>query len=261
MSNYGSAFLSLDAGATYLDDGATSIVVDKSIDPALSKTFPGGLVQPTDCVEDKVTHAVSKLTSGLKLGRKRSFNNDNNGNGIDENDSNTVHTGLSSSHSRSRASLSINKELEEVRESLQLLSDPEYKWSERVAALRRLHTVIINISAFSCNSNGGVVNGSSDIPPTLLTEIISALTLCVTRQKNPHVLRSAVCCVRVVGAFAASTVSCGVAWRALLLETIHLLRVSNKPVYEESKDTLVGLQCGAAGAARWTIRYILINKM
>jgi hypothetical protein len=30
------------------------------------------------------------------------------------------------------------------------------------------------------------VNGSSDIPPTLLTEIISALILCVTRQKVPR---------------------------------------------------------------------------
>jgi hypothetical protein len=53
-----------------------------------------------------------------------------------------------------------------------------------------------------------------------------------------------VCCVRVVGAFAASTVSCGVAWRTLLLETIHLLRVSNKPVYEEAKDTLIGTISG-----------------
>ena len=46
----------------------------------------------------------------------------------------------------------------------------------------------------------------------------------VRQQKNPHVLRSAVCCVRVVGGFAAGRASCGVAWRTLLVETVHLLR-------------------------------------
>jgi hypothetical protein len=62
-----------------------------------------------------------------------------------------------------------------------------------------------------------------------------------------------VCCVRVSGAFASSMPTFGVMWRALLLETMHLLRSSSKPVYEEAKDTLHGLQLGAAYAAKWTV--------
>ena len=73
------------------------------------------------------------------------------------------------------------------------------------------------------------------------------------QQKNPHVMRSAVCCVSVVGGFAASRASCGVAWRTLLLETVHLLRSSTKVVQEEARDVLFALHAGASGAARWTV--------
>jgi hypothetical protein len=153
------------------------------------------------------------------------------------------------------------KETDEINESLNLLSDPDLKWSDRVEALRRLHSAVINISNACPSGLDGLVNPGAMLSPNLLMLVTSALVLCITKQMNPHVLRSAVCCVRVVGAFAGSTHSCGVTWRALLLETVHLLRSSAKAVYEEAKDTLLGLQCGAAHCARWTVCINQLNPL
>ena len=127
------------------------------------------------------------------------------------------------------------------------------KWSNRVEALRQLHSALINISNNCTSSSDGLVNANSMISSNLLQQITGILVLTITKQTNPHVLRSAVCCVRVSGAFASSMPTCGVMWRALLLETMHLLRSSSKPVYEEAKDTLHGLQLGAAYTAKWTV--------
>ena len=103
----------------------------------------------------------------------------------------------------------MSKELDEVRQTLQLLTSPDFKWAERVESLRRLHNAIINITSLTTNtsnpasSSSGTVNSSMGIPEALLTEVLSVLNVNVTKQKNPHVLRSAVCCVRVVGGYAA----------------------------------------------------------
>ena len=109
----------------------------------------------------------------------------------------------------SKGDIVMSKELDEVRATLQLLSSPEFKWAERVETLRRLHNAIINITSLTTNTNhpaassSGTVNSSMGIPEVLLTEVLSVLNINVTKQKNPHVLRSAVCCVRVVGGYAA----------------------------------------------------------
>ena len=109
----------------------------------------------------------------------------------------------------SKGDIVMSKELDEVRATLQLLSSPDFKWAERVETLRRLHNAIINITSLTTNinhpasSSSGTVNSSMGIPEALLTEVLSVLNINVTKQKNPHVLRSAVCCVRVVGGYAA----------------------------------------------------------
>ena len=275
MSNYGSAFLSLDAGMTYMDGGATSIVADKNyeLSPSMIRTFPGGLMQHSDEVKEAGESSFSSrsATSSQQLNltpnseqkkaqeRRRSrltSSSFDTGNSPNE-DGRSPQVLISSTSApcsfRRSDSYSLNKELQEVKEALQLLEDPDFKWTERVESLRRLHTVMMNISGHGGSSN--------DLPCTLLIEILSALIQCVTKQKNPHVLRSAVCCIRVVGAFASNSPTCNVSWKSLLLETIHLLRSVTKPVYEEAKDTLIGLQMGSAGTPKWTLSMNQLNVM
>ena len=270
FSNYGSAFISLDAGLTYLDNGATSIVADKDSDksPAVLRTFPGALLQYSD-IDNSSSPRSQKSGVGVGVGMgstmsrsalRRSKSSEQSID-ISDNDDPSTH-GLSSSSSSMRIveAFSLVKETDEVNQALQLLSDTDLKWSDRVEALRRLHSAVINVSN-ACSGPDGLINPGAMLSPDLLKLVTSALVLCITKQMNPHVLRSAVCCVRVVGAFAGSTHSCGVTWRALLLETVHLLRSSAKAVYEEAKDTLLGLQCGAAHAARWTVCVNQLNPL
>ena len=275
MSNYGSAFLSLDAGLTYMDGGATSIVADKNyeLSPSMIRTFPGGLMQHSDEVKEagELSFSSRSAASSQQLNltptseqkkaqeRRRSrltSSSFDTGNSPNE-DGRSPQVLMSSTSApcsfRRSNSYSLCKELEEVKEALQLLGDPDFKWTERVESLRRLHTVMMNISGHGGHSN--------DLPSALLIEILSALTQCVTKQKNPHVLRSAVCCIRVVGAFASNSPTCNVSWKSLLLETIHLLRSVTKPVYEEAKDTLIGLQMGSAGTPKWTLSMNQLNLM
>ena len=282
MSNYGSAFLSLDAGLTYLDDGATSIVADKNyeLSPAMLRTFPGGLMQHSDEVKEApetsssrrsgTSHSVQSLhqlksnsNGEMKKAQDRrrtrlsssSFDTANVPDGeVDRSSTSLIISSTSAPSSFRRSnSFSLSKELDEVRESLQLLNDLDLKWAERVEALRKLHTALINISGHS-------VHGP-EIPNAILSEIISSLIQCVIKQKNPHVLRSAVCCIRVVGAFVSLSSTCSLSWKSLLLETIHLLRSVNKPVYEEAKDTLLGLQIGSAGTPKWTLNMSQLNVL
>jgi hypothetical protein len=266
FSNYGSAFISLDAGLTYLDNGATSIVADKGSDksPAVLRTFPGALLQYSD-MDNSMSSRSQKSGMGSTMSRsgalRRSISSEQSIDISDNDESGTQGLSSSSSSMRIIEPFSLVKETDEINESLNLLSDPDLKWSDRVEALRRLHSAVINISNACPSGLDGLVNPGAMLSPNLLMLVTSALVLCITKQMNPHVLRSAVCCVRVVGAFAGSTHSCGVTWRALLLETVHLLRSSAKAVYEEAKDTLLGLQCGAAHCARWTVCINQLNPL
>lgn len=264
FSNYGSAFISLDAGLSYLDNGATSIVAEKDSDksPAVLRTFPGALLQYSDMDSSSPRSQKSGMGSMSRSGALRRSKSSEQSIDISDNDDSGVQ-GLSSSSSSIRIvePFSLVKETDEINEALLLLSDADLKWSDRVEALRRLHSAVINISNACLSGPDGLVIAGSMLSPSLLKLVTSALVLCITKQMNPHVLRSAVCCVRVVGAFAGSTHSCGVTWRALLLETVHLLRSSAKAVYEEAKDTLIGLQCGAAHCARWTVCINQLNPL
>ena len=262
FSAYGTAFLSLDAGMSFLDNGATSIVADADDDntSTILRTFPGGLLQYSDIDN---SHLLKKTDLGaalskLNTSRKSEFSSDNYDMAYQEGQgtqipSSDVSPGPGSVIARNIDLFCRGQETDYISDALLLLSDPDLKWSNRVEALRQLHSALINISNNCPSSSDGLVNANSMISSNLLKQITGILVLTITKQTNPHVLRSAVCCVRVSGAFASSMPTCGVMWRALLLETMHLLRSSSKPVFEEAKDTLHGLQLGAAYAAKWTV--------
>ena len=262
FSAYGTAFLSLDAGISFLDNGATSIVADADDDntSTILRTFPGGLLQYSDIDN---SHSLQKtdlgaILSKLNTSRKSKFSFDSY-DVIDQEGqviptpSSGVNLGPGSVITRNNDQFSLGRETDFINDALLLLSDADLKWSNRVEALRQLHSALINISNNCPSSSDGLIKSNLMMSSNLLKQITSVLVLTITKQTNTHVLRSAVCCVRVSGAFASSITTCGVMWRALLLETMHLLRSSSKPVYEEAKDTLHGLQLGAAYAAKWTV--------
>lgn len=203
MSRYGKAFLSLDAGASYLDDGATSIVAL----PGMFDTFSGGFS----------SISLKELTESSK----------SDGSGINS----RVNSANCSSRSRCKSSGVIvenvkNKnpqDLEKLREILTRLKDDDLKWSERTEVLKRLQ----------------LCPGCKD--SQYITDVISVLINSITKQKNPHVLCASVSCIRILGDSASNHVNCAVAWRSLLLESIHLMRVASKPVVEEARSALDSL--------------------
>jgi hypothetical protein len=216
LHRYGSAFLSLDAGATFLDGGATSIVAaSPSPSPAsalmrLNKTFPPASsavagaspgVSPLaphggrgDFVvagsgKRSVLRASSRrklaldgeLSDGGSMGCGSISEGDSEGEGFPVGPPTGTGTGTGTGGGRRQGEVVLSKELDEVRAALQLLSEPDFKWAERVETLRRLHNALINIATWAAaSSGGGAVNGRDDIPETLLTEVLSSLTLCVT---------------------------------------------------------------------------------
>jgi len=210
---YGSAFLSLDAGATFLDGGATSIVAaSPSPSPAsalmrLNKTFPpasSAVAGASPGVSPLAPHggrgdfvvAGSAKRSVLRASSRRKLALDGElsdggsmgcgsiSEGDSEGEGSPVGppTGTGAGGGRRQGEVVLSKELDEVRAALQLLSEPDFKWAERVETLRRLHNALINIATLAAAScGGGAVNGRDDIPETLLTEVLSSLTLCVTK--------------------------------------------------------------------------------
>ena len=81
-----------------------------------------------------------------------------------------------------RSPYALAKELEEVREALQILSEPDIKWLERVEALRRMVQAWSRVAGAAAAA-GGTANASADVPEALLTEVISALTVSVTKVR------------------------------------------------------------------------------
>ena len=68
MSRYGTAFLSMDAGKTFLDGGATSIIAPSSKSPMmlhLSKTYPGSVGMSSNSPTGRVKLALNIYLFGI----------------------------------------------------------------------------------------------------------------------------------------------------------------------------------------------------
>jgi hypothetical protein len=115
----------------------------------------------------------------------------------------------------------------ELRNILGQLDDnqpgDDIKWADRQALLRRLYDLFAE---------------SADTSAFPIKETINVLVQTITRQKNPHVLRSAIACVRVVGDNISVLTVNAMVWRLLVVETINLLKSAFKPVIEETRRTL-----------------------
>jgi hypothetical protein len=243
MSRYGIAFLTLDAGHTYLDDGATSIVspaitesarpTPTSITPSYGSSSNLALHHPNLLKGEKlqfVTDSESEYANSSATNNRSRSNS-------------SIRTGSGSSSRRSSRPNSSNnlyqnipaevrspREIEECKELITRLKDGSnaadggaLKWSDRAEYLKRL-------------ANNMAIKDS-----TYITDAISIAILSMTKQKNPHVVRAAVQLVKVIGESPYIHINNSVAWRSLLVETIQLLRGSSKPIYDDAVYVLTYL--------------------
>jgi len=214
MSRYGSAFLSLDAGNTFLDDGATAITASdvSNITENLYGTFPGAVPRTSLSLQSLSGKSNnSRPDSGSKrpssTGRLRRPSSGLNVEMTEQNDQDKRNP----------------RDIEKLREIIARLKDVDMKWSERTELLKTLQ------ENPACGDSLHV------------SEVIGIIIETLTKQKNPHVIRAAVRCIRDIGHSSMVLMTAAVAWRTLLLESIHLLRVAAKPIYEEARDSLTAL--------------------
>lgn len=256
MSQYGVAFLSLDAGATYLDDGATSIV---------AKGARGGL----QLVDQHHHHHHAKTSLPSTTHRLGTKHNSLHQSALMRDCSKAAQVvGLMDS---SAAPATIGdaavdaKEgsMWQLREALQGLKDSFHsstsdkstslKWNERsellVSIASQLRELLIASSSSSSSTPEEPVMSSEVVSMhyvNTFTELILLLTDIVTKKVNPQMLSSSMLCLRALqcGEVLWSHSHCRVPWRHLVLESIHLLRSNNKHVQECARDALTHLYTG-----------------
>ena len=242
MSRYGIAFLTLDAGHTYLDDGATSIVspaitdstkaTPTSITPSYGSSSNLALYNPNLLKGEKlqfVTDSESEYAnSSATNNRSRSNSSIRSGSGSSSRRSSRPNS--SNFYQNMPAEARSPREIEECKELITRLKDGSngtdggaLKWSDRAEYLKRL-------------ANNMAIKDS-----TYITDAISIAFLSMTKQKNPHVVRAAVQMVKVIGESPYIHINNSVAWRSLLVETIQLLRGSSKPIYDDAVYVLTYL--------------------
>eukprot|EP01041_Mallomonas_annulata_P008195 gene8194-16849_t len=183
MSRFGTAFLSTDAGQTFVESESVSQHLNGYASSVSSITSASTCTRPS-------------LDSPMEGGG---------GGGVMDCSGPTV-----------------PREGATLKGLLLQLRDEQVKWSNRAQLLQELQ---------SC--------ATSD--PALLPEVLSELMGNITKQKNPYVVRAAAVCVAAVGDAVAGHAGCGAAWKALLHETVNLLRHANRSVADGAKESLTAL--------------------
>ena len=135
-----------------------------------------------------------------------------------------------------------------VRSCLSLVQtdDPKIKWTERAGALIQLQDLL-----------GQIQGPAGDV----IEEVLRALADCLSKNNNPNVLRGSIQCIAVLGSVvytpaaprslsprAPVTAALSPSQRTTLLETIHLLRSSNKVLVDTSRQCLDQLVAGSASS-------------
>ena len=126
-------------------------------------------------------------------------------------------------------------------------SNAELKWSDRVELIEQMSNHLSRIMS------GSLPFTSSFDPPSILSEVVSVIDQHISGHTNPHVVRAAIQCMRIVGGGAkgfdlskrvdllASLSTCGMAWRSLLLNCIHSVRAVNKSISDDAREALDSL--------------------
>ena len=279
MSNYGSAFLSLDAGATYLDDGESGAVASNASTPqngtgggwqSFSRGSSGNSSRPTSNSDSLYSSAGRQLDSsavtpssgGSSRGAEDSIpytegthpgsrgNSAGSGDGMPGGIA-LIHEFGGVMDQPSSPGEDILRE-EELREILSRLRDPDMKWADRTQSLQRIAEIGVTCAGASEAANSPADSSSAAAATTagivasgdkVVMDTIAILRDTLMKQNNPHVLKSALRCLPAISHGVRHRASCAVAWKSLLLESIHMIRTVAK-VHEEARIALDYLHSG-----------------
>ena len=122
----------------------------------------------------------------------------------------------------------------EIKELIAALRNPDMKWSERTQRLQRLCEIGLGCAGAS---SANELNAQGAAGDKLVMDTISVLRDTLMKQNNPHILKAALKCLPTVCSGARHRVSCTVAWKSLILESIHMIRSASK-ASEEAKEAL-----------------------
>lgn len=247
MSQYGVAFLSLDAGATYLDDGATSIV-------AKGARGPGGLQLVDHHAKTSVPSTTHRLGAKHNSLQQSAAMRDCSkaAQVVGLMDSNAAATTIGDA-----AVAAKEGSMWRLKEALQGLKDSAHsstsdkptslKWNERSELLVSIASQLRELSIASASSSSPeepmVSSEEVSMHVNTFTELVLLLTDIVTKKVNPQMLSSSMLCLQALqcGEVLWSHSHCSVPWRHLVLESIHLLRSNNKHVQECARNALTHL--------------------
>jgi hypothetical protein len=255
MSRYGTAFLSLDAGKTFLDDGATSIVEGEALKSSASSaalTYPPALgLSPSLRIRAASAGAAHQHRGNSTSSSSSSSSSSSALRPHSSHPSVGLGDGTAGAGG-AVADVQRARDMDELRDIVLFLrqggGEGQQRWADRAERLGRLGQLVGCLSTNSASATTGSSHSSSGASPTAsgmqLSEVISVLHETITRQSNPHVLRAAIGAVRCVGD-CCNISMCGVAWRTLLLETMHLLRATSKTVHDEAREALCMLHTRA----------------
>jgi hypothetical protein len=213
MSMNGTAFLSTDAGASFLDDGKNSVEVreTKPVSNGVNINPPTSARKRTDSADDGESSARPHSHRGrASLGSR----------------------GQGHSSSLSSSSAAIKSILHNIRnyDNVSIGSTSvSMSWSERVTALQRLQKDIQEYPG-------------SEGSPDWLGEALNVLAESIVKQKNPNVAKELLLTVNSIAPFLAQDTSTdgslALGFRSLVLEIIHLLRHANKGISDSARISL-----------------------
>jgi hypothetical protein len=280
MSNYGSAFLSLDAGATYMDDGASGAIVSNASTPVngasggnsshnwgtYSRGSSGGsgsrggsAGSHGDSFYSTGGRQIEGVTPSHSAGSSRGRSTPGDSDGTPYADGGSSRGGGSAGSGTGIALIhefrgmieeapgspaeAVEKE-EELKELIAQLRDPDLKWADRTQCLQRLSEMGVSCAGASetyanaaTGGTGAVETANSAAGDKVVMDTIGVLRDTLMKQNNPHVRKSALRCLPTISQDIRHRASCAVAWKSLLLESIHMIRTINK-VMEEAREAL-----------------------
>lgn len=209
MSMNGTAFLSTDAGASFLDDGKNSVEARETKSVINTGNSASSTRKRTDSTEDGEHTARPHSQRGRSSMGSRG-----------------------QPQSSSAASSAIKSILHSIRhyDNVSIGSTTiTLSWSERVTALQKLQKDIQDYPV-------------SEVVPDWLGEAIIVLAESIVKQKNPNVAKELLLTVNTIAPFLAvdSQTDSGLALglRSLVLEIVHLLRHANKGISDAARASL-----------------------
>lgn len=236
MSNFGTAFLSADGGQTYLDHGACN---------AMQKPPPLAIVSTASPLPLGRTKSIRQL---VETSRSNSVNEMRDGEEGEEDIATAVPvdaTALEAAFDAVSQGETVDQVLLDLSQQLDRLKEENAKWTDRQVALQSIQQTL---------SKQGERNGLEDIVIKtnsgcgLFSVLFLWLGDCFTRVSHISVLTAALRLVEIFAPLRALPASptLALAWKALIAETLYLLRSGNRNVAEAASQTLLTLHRGGA---------------